>query len=412
MKKASIVSVGNEVLSGETVDTNAAYLGSKLLSVGIPVVSCYTVGDEIDLIVRGLGLAGQDAETVLVTGGLGPTGDDLTRQAFAEFLGVKLQLQAELLERIEGFFSVRKVPMPETNKIQAYIPTGATVLENKLGTAPGFMVCKNDKLFFVMPGVPVEMKQMFEQSILAKLGEFGGGQVVIVRKLKCFGTGESKIAELLGELCERGRNPLINCTVRTGVITVHIIATSEDKDVAQEMAEKDEKLIVGLLGELVYGRGEETLAEVVSGKLAEQKKTIAVAESCTGGWLGKLLTDTPGASKYFTHGWVTYSDSAKISELGVSADLIERHGAVSEQVAAAMAKGAKGKAGADYAVGITGIAGPTGASEQKPLGLVYIAVDCDTGCEVKRCVLSHDRGAIRLRAALTALNMLRLKLGD
>jgi nicotinamide-nucleotide amidase len=236
--------------------------------------------------------------------------------------------------------------------------------------------------------------------------------VVIVRKLKCFGTGESKIAELLGELCERGRNPLINCTVRTGVITVHIIATSEDKDVAQEMAEKDEKLIGRLLGELVYGRGEETLAEVVSGKLAEQKKSIAVAESCTGGWLGKLLTDTPGASKYFTHGWVTYSDSAKISELGVSADLIERHGAVSEQVAAAMAKGAKGKAGADYAVGITGIAGPTGASEQKPLGLVYIAVDCDTGCEIKRCVLSHDRGAIRLRAALTALNMLRLKLGD
>lgn len=412
MKKASIVSVGNEVLSGQTVDTNAAYLGSKLLSIGIPVVSCYTVGDEIDLIVRGLGLASQDAEIVLVTGGLGPTGDDLTRQAFAEFLGVELELQAELLEKMQDFFSMRKVPMPETNKIQAYIPTGATVLENKLGTAPGFMVCKNDKLFFVMPGVPVEMRQMFEQSVLVKLGEFGGGQVVIVRKLKCFGTGESRIAELLGELCDRGRNPLINCTVRTGVITVHIISTSEDKDRAQEMAEKDEKLIGRLLGELVYGRGEQTLGEVVGGKLAEQKKTIAVAESCTGGWLGKLLTDIPGASKYFTHGWVSYSDSAKISELGVGADLIEKHGAVSEQVAAAMARGAREKAGGDCAIGITGIAGPTGASEQKPLGLVYIAVDCDTGCEVKRCVLSHGRGAIRLRAALTALNMLRLKLGN
>ncbi|MHC4148105.1 MAG: competence/damage-inducible protein A [Planctomycetota bacterium] len=412
MKKASIVSVGNEILSGQTVDTNAAYLGSKLLSVGIPVVSCYTVGDEIDLIVRGLGLASQDAEIVLVTGGLGPTGDDLTRQAFAEFLGVELQLQAELLQKIQDFFSVRKVPIPETNKIQAYLPTGATVLENKLGTAPGFMVCNNDKLFFVMPGVPVEMKQMFERSVLSRLSEFGGGQVVIVGKLKCFGAGESKIAELLGELCERGRNPLINCTVRTGVITLHIIATAEDKDGAQEMAEKDEKLIVGLLGELVYGRGEQTLAEVVGGKLAEQKKTIAVAESCTGGWLGKLLTDIPGASKYFTHGWVTYSDSAKISELGVGADLIEKHGAVSEQVAAAIAQGAREKAGGDYAIGITGIAGPTGASEQKPLGLVYIAVDCDAGCEVKRCVLSHDRGAIRLRAALMALNMLRLKLGN
>lgn len=412
MKKVSIVSVGNEVLSGQTVDTNAAYLGSKLLSIGIPVVSCFTVGDEINLIVRGLDLASQDAEIVLVTGGLGPTGDDLTRQAFAEFLGVELQLEAELLQKMQGFFSLRKVPMPETNKIQACIPAGATVLENNLGTAPGFMVCKNDKLFFVMPGVPVEMKQMFEQSILVKLSEFGGGQVVIVRKLKCFGTGESKIAELLGDLCDRGRNPLINCTVRTGVTTLHIIATASDKVKAQEMAEKDEKLIVGLLGELAYGRGEQTLAEVVGEKLARQKKTIAVAESCTGGWLAKLLTDTPGASKYFTHGWVTYSDSAKISELGVSADLIERHGAVSEQVVVAMAQGARGKTGADYAIGITGIAGPTGASEQKPLGLVYIAVDCNAGCEIKRCLLLHDRGSIRLRAALTALNMLRLKLGN
>jgi nicotinamide-nucleotide amidase len=412
MKKASIVSVGNEILSGQTVDTNAAYLGSKLLSIGIPVVSCYTVGDQIDLIVRGLDLAGQDADIVLVTGGLGPTGDDLTRQAFAEFLGVELQLRAELLEGIEGFFSVRKVPMPETNKIQACIPAGAIALENNIGTAPGFIVCKNDKLFFVMPGVPVEMIQMFERSVLSKLGEFASGQVVVERKLKCFGTGESKIAELLGDLFGRGRNPLINCTVRTGVITVHIIARAEDEDGAQEMAGKDEKLIEGLLGELVYGRGEQTLGEVVGEELGRQKKTIAVAESCTGGWLGKLLTDTPGASKYFTHGWVTYSDSAKISELGVGADLIEKHGAVSEQVAVAMAQGGREKAGANYAIGITGIAGPTGASERKPLGLVYIAVDCDAGCEVKRCVLSHDRGSIRLRAALTALNMLRLKLGN
>jgi len=248
MKKASIITIGNEVLSGQTLDTNAAYLGRRLLSIGIPVVSCYTVGDEVDLIVRGLGLASRDAGLVLVTGGLGPTGDDLTRQACAKFLGVELQLRDELLRKIRDFFTLRDLQMRERNKIQAYIPAGATALENKIGTAPGFTACKNDKLFFVMPGVPEEMVQMFEQSVLAKLSEFAGEQVVVVRKLKCFGTGESKIAELLGDLCQRGRNPLVNCTVRAGVITLDIVATAGDKAKAEEMAEKDERLVYELLG--------------------------------------------------------------------------------------------------------------------------------------------------------------------
>jgi nicotinamide-nucleotide amidase len=265
-------------------------------------------------------------------------------------------------------------------------------------------------LFFVMPGVPVEMKQMFEQSVLAKLSEFAGGRVVVMRKVKCFGTGESKIAELLGELCHRGRNPLINCTVRAGVITLDIIATAGDRAKAEEMAEKDEKLLDGLLGELVYGRGEQTLAEVVGEKLAKQGKTIAVAESCTGGCLAKLLTDVVGASRYFKQGWVTYSNGSKSCELGVPAGLIEKYGAVSEQVAEAMAQGARKNAGTDFAIGITGIAGPNGGSEQKPVGLVYISLGSDNGCETRRFVMPGDRELIRLRAAQTALNMLRLKL--
>jgi nicotinamide-nucleotide amidase len=176
------------------------------------------------------------------------------------------------------------------------------------------------------------------------------------------------------------------------------------------MAEKDEKLLTELLGELVYGTGEQTLAEVVGEKLAQQKKTIAVAESCTGGTLAKLLTDTPGASRYFTYGWVTYSDIAKTSELGIEADLIGKYGAVSGWTAEAMARGAQRRAGTDFAIGITGIAGPTGGSEQKPVGLVYISVDSTNGCETKRFIISGDRESIRLRAAQTALNMLRLKL--
>ena len=410
MRKASVVSIGNELLTGQTIDTNAAYLGSKLLSIGIPVVSSYTIGDDTDSIVRALKLAGSDAELVLATGGLGPTDDDLTRQAFGELLGAELQLQNELLQKIRDFFAKRNLRMPEKNKVQAYIPAGAKALANNLGTAPGIMARVKDKLFVAMPGVPSEMKQMFEESVFEQLKDLSGDQAVIVRKLKCFGTGESNIAELLGDLCRRGRNPLINCTVHYGVVTLHITAAAENEDKALQMAERDEELLRGILGELVYGMAEQTLAEVVGEKLAQQKKTIAVAESCTGGCLAKLLTDIPGASRYFTHGWVTYSNSAKTGELGVPAGLIERYGAVSEQVAAAMSRGARERAGTDFAIGITGIAGPIGVSEQKPVGLVYISVDSGDICETERFIFSHDRAFIRLITAQTALNMLRLKL--
>ena len=299
--------------------------------------------------------------------------------------------------------------MAETNKIQAYIPAGAKALTN-IGTAPGIMAESKGKLFFALPGVPMEMRRMFAESVLPELERFTGGQAVVIKKLKCFGAGESTIAELLGTMMQRGRNPLINCTVSSGIITLHIIASSDDKEKAGQMAEKDEKLLQSTLGELIYGVGDQFLAEVVGEKLAQQGKTIALAESCTGGLLAKLLTDIPGSSKYLTSGWITYSNEAKISELGVPADLIQEYGAVSEQVARAMAISARKKAGTDYAVSITGIAGPTGGTEQKPVGLVYIGVDSENGCDTKRCFFYHGRQFIRLRAAQTVLNILRLKL--
>jgi len=409
MKRASIVSIGNEILSGQTVDTNAAHLSAELLTIGVPVVSSYSVGDEIERIVRGLSLASADADVVLVTGGLGPTDDDLTRQAMAKFLGAELQLQDELLEHIQNLFAARGRQMADTNKIQAYIPAGAKALAN-IGTAPGIMAESQGKLYFAMPGVPMEAKRMFEESVRPEIERFAGGQAVVVKKLKCFGAGESTIAELLGTMMQRGRNPLINCTVSSGIITLHIIATAVDKEKAGQMAEKDEKLLQNMLGELIYGVADQDLAEVVGEKLTRQGKTIAVAESCTGGLVAKLLTDIPGSSKYFTFGWITYSDQAKISELGVPADLIREYGAVSEQVAESMARAARKKADTDYAVGITGIAGPAGGSEQKPVGLVYIGVDSENGCDTKRCLFSGNRRFIRLRAAQTVLNILRLKL--
>jgi nicotinamide-nucleotide amidase len=410
MRKASIVSIGNEVLSGQTVDTNASYISSKLLSIGIPVVSIYVIGDDIESIVRVLKSAGEDADIVVATGGLGPTDDDVTREALAKFLGTELHFEEELLRKIQDFFDRRNLRMVSRNRVQAYLPAGATALANSTGTAPGIMAEVRGKMVIALPGVPSEMRQMFEESVFGKLRELAGEQAVIVRKLRCFGTGESNIAELVGPLMQRGRNPLINSTSGRGAITLHIIATSKDEDEAQRIAEKDESLLRQTLGDVVYGRGEQTLAEVVGGLLTEREETIAVAESCTGGLLAKLLTDIPGASKYFTSGWITYSNTAKTQELGVPAELIEKYGAVSGEVGSAMAEGARRRAGTDFAIGITGIAGPEGGSEQKPVGLVCISVDSTSGSNTERFVFSGDRDTIRLRAAQTALNMLRLRL--
>lgn len=410
MRKASVISVGNEVLSGATIDTNTGYLNGKLFSIGINVVSSYTVGDDIDSIVRVLKLASEDGDAVLVTGGLGPTDDDLTREAIAKFLGSELQFDEKLLKRIEKFFLDRRLQMPVTNKVQAYIPAGTKSLTNNVGTAPGIEVQVKGKLIFAMPGVPAEMKQMFEEAVLPELRKSAGEQAIVVRKLNCFGTGESNIAELLGGIMERGRNPLVNSTAQCGVITLHIIATAKTKEKAEEKAESEEELLRGKLGEWVYGTGEQSLAEVVGEKLAGQGKRIAVAESCTGGTLAKLLTDATGASRYFMQGWVTYSNESKISELGVPGELIDKYGAVSREVAESMARCAREKSSTDFAIGITGIAGPSGASEQKPIGLVYISVDSDDKCESKRFIFSGSRDMVRFRAANAALNMVRLQL--
>jgi nicotinamide-nucleotide amidase len=410
MKKASIVSIGNELLNGQTISTNATYLSGRLLSIGIPVISSYTIGDDVDSIVRTLKFTSEDVDVVLVTGGLGPTDDDVTRQGLAKFFGRELLLQNELLERIKNFFAKRNLTMPEKTKVQAYIPAGAKALLNNLGTAPGIMAEYEGKLFVALPGVPAEMEEMFEKQILSELATSTTEQTIVMRKLKCFGAGESTVAELLGDVMKRGRNPLINCTAQHGVITLCIAATAKDKDTAEQMAEEDEKMLRKRLGELVYGKGEQTLAEVVGEKLARQKKTIAVAESCTGGTLAKLITDVAGASRYFTHGWVTYSNKAKTGELGVPADLIEKYGAVSGQISEAMADGARKKAKTDFAIAMTGVAGPSGGNEQKPVGLTYISVVSDNHIETKRFIFSGNRQLIRLRAALTGLNMLRLQL--
>lgn len=439
---AAIISVGNELLNGNTVDTNSTWLCSRLLSVSIPVVYSCAITDDVEEIKNAIKYASAKADIILITGGLGPTDDDLTRDGIAKFLGVGLEYHPEIFDKIKKFFKAIDRPMPEKNKIQAYFPAGTSEIENDLGTAPGIYYPvrdkeseipdghqrwpvsngvneENKKIIVAFPGVPSEMKQMFDKSILPKLkklalSEIEGlaqGDILVVRKIRCIGAGESAIAEMLGDLMKRGRNPLINCTVDCGIITLHIIARAGDKNKAAALAQEDIQRLRGILGNLVYGLDEQTLAEVVGQKLVEKKKTLAVAESCTGGLIVKMITDVPGSSRYFTYGWVTYSNESKVSELGVKKELIEKFGAVSSEVAQAMAEGAKRKSGSDFAIAVTGIAGPDGGSEQKPVGLVYISIASPDGINTEKFLFGpRDRDFIRLRASQTLLNLLRLKL--
>jgi nicotinamide-nucleotide amidase len=409
--KACIVSIGNELLNGQTTDTNTAWLSGRLFETGIATVGGWTVPDEITSIVKALDAAAERAEIVLVTGGLGPTDDDLTREAMAAYLGVELEFHGDILDGLKALFESRGWPMAEKNRVQAYIPAGCEILINLCGTAPGFWCQKNQCLFAVMPGVPTEMMRMFDEQVWPRIRKMHTDSVLVSGRVRCFGAGESTIAQKLGNLMDRSRNPLINCTCGSGEILLHIVAQAKDRETAEKMVVDDKKLLSGLLGEWVYGYDGQSLPATVGILLRQKGYTIALAESCTGGFVSKLLTDVPGSSDYINVSWLTYANEAKISQLGVPGQLIEQFGAVSEPVARAMAVGAAAKSGAEVAVGVTGIAGPGGGTDEKPVGLVYIAVYVGGECTVTECRFPNtNRDFIRQRAALTALNLVRLQL--
>lgn len=412
IKKACIVSIGNELLNGQTVDTNANWLSGKLLELGIPTEGIWVVGDTIERIISSLKQASELGDTIIITGGLGPTDDDLTRQSLAEFLGVELEFRHQILADIEVFFKARKSAMAPTNRVQAYLPAGSQAIPNSTGTAPGIYAVKGQKEFFSVPGVPSEMKGMFESFIYPKLKQAPNSPIMVTQRVRCFGAGESTIAQMLGDMMKRGQNPLVNCTVSGGDIALHVVAQANDFAQAERMIGDKKRQIKSILGGLVYSLEGKTLPEVLAERLLKTGKTLVTAESCTGGLVGKMLTDIPGSSRYYLGGWVTYSNMAKIRDLGVDKATIEKYGAVSEPVVKAMVSSARNIAGADAAIAITGIAGPDGGTEQKPVGLVYIAVQLGSEIEVREYRFnSQSREAVRLRAAMSAINMLRIKLG-
>ena len=415
--RAVILSIGDELILGQTVDTNAAWLSAQLATIGISIKEHITVGDDLAAIADHLRRAEKSSDVIIATGGLGPTDDDLTRYALADVLEADLCLDERSLQRIEEFFVQRERTMPERNRSQAMFPEGCEVIPNPSGTAPGILAEIGSEseggkaLAFFLPGVPREMKDMYTDFVEGRLRNLlenkGKTEVIVTRTIHTVGAGESMIAEWLGDMMVRGMNPIVNSTAGNMVVSLRINARAADEKTARELIQPVEEELVKRLGDYVFGYDSDTLAGVVGRLLRERGETLAVAESCTGGWLGKKLTDIPGSSDYFKGGWVVYSNEAKIRQLGVEEDVLETQGAVSESVARQLASKAREIAGADYGIGITGMAGPGGGTEEKPVGLVYIAVADNNQVQVKKHIFPGDRDMVRLRAVNLALDLCR-----
>ncbi|QDU62683.1 Putative competence-damage inducible protein [Planctomycetes bacterium Pan216] len=412
---AEIIAIGSELTWGMSLDTNSHWLSLRLAEMGIEVAYHTTVADTLPGIVDALDHAATRADLVIVTGGLGPTADDLTREAMATMAGVELVVDDSSLTHIEGMFQRRGRTMPERNRVQALFPQGSSPIPNPHGTAPGIWLERpasperGATLYIALPGVPREMKPLFDEAIRPRLAErFGTGLYVIHKTLRCYGAGESRIEEQLGDLTRRGRAPEVGITASEATISLRVTAKGRSREEADALALKDIHFIHQQLGDIVFGAEEDELQTTVARLLSQRNKTLATAESCTGGLVGHLLTEVSGISAHYLGGVVSYSNAAKTELLGVPAELIERHGAVSPEVAQAMATGCRARFGSDLSVGITGIAGPGGGTETKPVGLVYVGLAHEGGIDIAEYNWAAERSSVKLRSAKTALNLVRL----
>jgi nicotinamide-nucleotide amidase len=387
-----------------------------------------TVADDQHSIEDAIRESAQRCDFLIISGGIGPTADDLTRQALAAVMRAPLELNEKWRDHMIAYFIERGRVMPRTNEIQAMIPRGAELIWNHNGTAAGMyaklphgeaasaavsaplQLCS----IFVMPGVPKEMKLMFERDVLPRIKASGGAtdSVILSRTLHTFALGESAIAELLGDLMKRDRNPSVGTTVANGIVSLRLNSRFDSREQAERELEETDRACRAALGELIFGADDESLQQVVGQLLASSRKTVATAESCTGGLLAKMLTDVSGSSEYFHTGFITYSNKSKYERLGVSMEIINVYGAVSEPVVSALARNARRLTKSHYALAISGVAGPTGGSPAKPLGTVCIALafDDNDSPAARTFLFPGDREWVRDRAAKMALTMLRYHL--
>jgi nicotinamide-nucleotide amidase len=409
--KAELLSIGSELTSGQNLDTNSQWLSRRLAEIGIPVGWHTTVADDLDDNVAAFRIAAGRAQLVLATGGLGPTQDDLTREALARAAGVELVLNEESLAQVQEMFARRGRTMPAANRVQAQFPAGAEPVRNPHGTAPGIWMRLGDCTVVAMPGVPSEMYAMFETQVKPRLLQAGlGGGVLVQRKINCFGAGESAVEERLRDLTRRGHVPEVGITVSDATISLRILVRAADRDEAERQIAPVERTIRERLGALVFGVEDEDLQDALLRLLAERRRTLATAEGVTAGQVAERLARVPGASAWFRGGVVAYDNRVKVEMLAVPERLIEEHGAVSAAVAEAMAVGCRTRFRTDLAVSTVGLAGPDGNSVDKPLGLVYVGLAWDGGVRSASWNWAGTRTEVQSRTAKLALNLARLHL--
>jgi len=408
MNSAEIITIGDEILIGQTVDTNSAWIASRLNLLGVGIARITSIADRREEIIAALDETLGRSDLVLMTGGLGPTSDDITKETLAEYFGSKLVTDQGVLEEVTERLKKRNLEMNDNNRRQAIVPDNCTVLANRAGTAPGMMFARGEKRVISMPGVPSEMKCIMTEHLLPMIALQAGGNVIIHKNIMTYGTFEAKLAERLQDF-ERELPPEIRIAYLPshGLIKLRLTGRGANEGRIGALVSEQVRKLYTVIPDVIYGEDEASLEEVTGGLLLRRGMTVSTAESCTGGKLSSLITSVPGSSAWYLGSVIAYDNSIKTGVLGVSKDTIRIHGAVSEETAAEMAAGVRSVTGSDYSVAVTGIAGPTGGTDAKPVGTVWIAIASDGGIITELHCFADDRTVNIMRASYTALNMLR-----
>lgn len=406
--KAEIITIGDEILIGQIVDTNSAWMGQQLNLLGIEIYQVTSVHDDREHILKAIDIAGKNADLVLITGGLGPTKDDITKKCLCEYFQTELVFHPEVLEHVQSLLSSRNVVINQLNRDQALLPAVCTVLHNSAGTASGMWFEKNGTIFISMPGVPFEMEAIMTEEVFPRLKQLGRTQTIVHKTVLTIGIPESMLAERI----EKWENELpkyikLAYLPSPMMVRLRLSGYGNDENALRTEISARVDALLKIIPDAVFGYDNDNLGIAIGRLLTHSGKTMATAESCTGGSIAQLITSNAGSSAYFKGGVVAYSNEIKHQLLGVPMDIIERHGAVSEEVAERMAIGARAALNSDFAVATTGIAGPDGGSDEKPVGTVWIAVAGPAGILSKKYVFKHNRERNIIRTTHTALNMLR-----
>ena len=407
--KTEIITIGDEILIGQIVDTNSAWMGQQLNLHGIEVYQVTSVHDDHEHILKAIADAEKNADLVLITGGLGPTKDDITKKCLCEYFGTELVFHPEVLEHVRSLLSSRNVAINQLNSDQAMLPASCTVLHNSVGTASGMWFEQNNTIFISMPGVPFEMEAIMTEEVFPRLIKMGIMQVIVHKTVQTIGLPESMMAEKI-EKWENALPDFIKLAYlpSPNMVRLRLSGYGTNRSLLETEINRQVNELMTIISEFVFGFDDENLALVVGRMLVESSKTLAAAESCTGGNIAHYITSNPGSSAYFKGAVVAYSNEIKNRLLNVPNEMIESFGAVSQQVAEAMAVGAQKALDTDYSIATTGIAGPDGGTDEKPVGTVWIAVAGPSGVKSEKFIFRHNRERNIIRSTQTALNLLRI----